>query len=316
MNRKVFEYDSVSLGLGKVKRKVGKTLLWVLVYVMVTVTMTVLAYGVFSIFFRTDVEKQLSREIKMYEQLFPSLVPEERNVGEAIAALQYKDNRIYEQVFHSEAPAADPMSGLDIFFASDTIPQIELYSYTLNKSDSLLSVSSKVEEAFMKIFDVLSDSLSVIPPMTIPVSDVTYSQVGASVGKKMDPFYKAYVFHEGLDILVPRGSDVHATGDGTVLSVKNSKKFGRTVEIEHEGGYRTSYSHLETVSVKAGQRVGRGDVIATVGMSGKSFAPHLHYELTHDGRLLDPVHYLFASVTPADYANMLYMAVNTMQSMD
>ena len=53
-----------------------------------------------------------------------------------------------------------------------------------------------------------------------------------------------------------------------------------------------------------------------MGMSGKSFAPHLHYELTHDGRLLDPVHYLFASVTPADYANMLYMAVNTMQSMD
>lgn len=316
MSKKVFEYDAVSLGLGKVKRSVGKTLRWVLLYIMITATTTVLAYGVFALFFRTDVEKQLAREIKMYERLYPTLVPESENVGDAIAALQYKDNNIYEQVFHSEAPAADPMAGLDIFFASDTIPQLELYSYTEHKSDSLLLVSSKVDAAFMKIFKSLSDSLTVVPPMNIPLKDVTYSQVGASVGKKMDPFYKAYVFHEGLDILTPRGSDVYAAADGVVLSVTNSKKFGRTVKIEHKGGYCTSYSHLETVSVRSGQKVRQGDCIATVGMSGKSFAPHLHYELFLDGRLLDPVHYLFASVSADEYANMLYMAVNTMQSMD
>ena len=168
MSKKFFEYDAVSLGLGKVKRSVGKTLRWVLLYIMITATTTVLAYGVFALFFRTDVEKQLAREIKMYERLYPTLVPESENVGDAIAALQYKDNNIYEQVFHSEAPAADPMAGLDIFFASDTIPQLELYSYTEHKSDSLLLVSSKVDAAFMKIFKSLSDSLTVVPPMNIP----------------------------------------------------------------------------------------------------------------------------------------------------
>ena len=76
MSKKFFEYDAVSLGLGKVKRSVGKTLRWVLLYIMITATTTVLAYGVFALFFRTDVEKQLSREIKMYERLYPTLVPE------------------------------------------------------------------------------------------------------------------------------------------------------------------------------------------------------------------------------------------------
>ena len=96
----------------------------------------------------------------------------------------------------------------------------------------------------------------------------------------------------------------------------SSKKSGSTVEITHEGGYVSVYAHLESRSVRRGQRVEAGQQIGTVGMSGRSFAPHLHYELHLNGRTLDPVNYFFGSVTPAEYANMLYMSVNTEQSMD
>ena len=68
--------------------------------------------------------------------------------------------------------------------------------------------------------------------------------------------------------------------------------------------------------MRAGQTVKAGQQIGTVGMSGRSFAPHLHYELRLDGRTLDPVNYFFGSVGPAEYANMLYMSANTQQSMD
>ena len=70
------------------------------------------------------------------------------------------------------------------------------------------------------------------------------------------------------------------------------------------------------MDVHAGQRVTAGRKLGTVGMSGQAFAPHLHYEVRLDGAAMDPVGYFFASVSPADYANILYMSVNTMQSMD
>ena len=88
------------------------------------------------------------------------------------------------------------------------------------------------------------------------------------------------------------------------------------MEIKHKSGYTTHYCHLDDMYVKRGQKVSRGQKIGTVGMTGKAYAPHLHYEVLKDGVHLDPVNYIFASVTPGEYANMLFMAVNTKQSMD
>ena len=152
--------------------------------------------------------------------------------------------------------------------------------------------------------------------MRLPLDGITYSQVGASTGMKMDPFYKAYVYHEGLDLIVTRGTPVKATAAGTVQKVQTSKKLGKTVEVLHDGGYVTIYAHLESVQVRAGQKLQAGQKLGTVGMSGKAFAPHLHYEVRRDGEFLNPVNCIFASVTPDEYTNMLYMSVNTKQSMD
>jgi murein DD-endopeptidase MepM/ murein hydrolase activator NlpD len=76
------------------------------------------------------------------------------------------------------------------------------------------------------------------------------------------------------------------------------------------------YAHLESMKVRSGQRVRAGQQIGTVGMSGQAVAPHLHYEVRKDGAALNPVGCFFASVSPDEFANMLYMSVNTMQSMD
>ena len=76
------------------------------------------------------------------------------------------------------------------------------------------------------------------------------------------------------------------------------------------------YAHLSDISVKKDQKVTKGQKIGSVGMSGASYAPHLHYEVLKDGEYMDPVNYIFASVSPEEYANMLFMAVNTQQSMD
>lgn len=316
MSKKMMEFDQKNFSFRKVRVKIGRILLVSVAYLLATLTLAVLVYCVFAVFWRTDVERELKREIRMYERLYPSFAPREELLRDGIASLQHKDNEIYEQVFHSNAPEPDPMAGLDFMFASASVPDAKIAAYTRDKADSLLAVSADVDAAFVRIFKLLSSPENPVPPMRLPLDGITYSQVGASTGMKMDPFYKAYVYHEGLDLIVMRGTPVMATAAGTVQKVQTSKKLGKTVEVLHDGGYVTVYAHLESVLVRAGQKLQAGQKLGTVGMSGKAFAPHLHYEVRRDGKFLNPVNCIFASVAPDEYTNMLYMSVNTKQSMD
>ena len=310
-------FDAENFRFGKVPRKVGKTLLLVLAYMLVTFTLAVLVYLVFSLFFRTDTERRLRQEIRMYERLYPELEERGQLLGDAIANLQYKDNEIYGLVFHSSgAPMLDPMEEEGSFVDVDAVPEQALLSYARNKADSLLQRGRAVDATFERIFRALSDSAMVLPPMILPIKDITYPQVGASTGRKMNPFYKAYVYHEGLDLIVARGTPVLASADGTVVSASSSKSTGNTVRISHAGGYETVYAHLESMNGRAGQRVRAGARSGAVGMSGQAFAPHLHYEVRKDGAGMDPVGFFFASLSPTEYVNMLYMSANTLQSMD
>lgn len=309
-------FDPKDINFSKAGVETWKIVKALLMSLFLSFGVAVVGYLFFAFFYSTPEEKQLIRENRMYEKVFPSIGPKEQLLKEGIASLQHKDSRIYEQVFHSSAPNVDPMSQLNFLFSSDTIPDTRMVSYTRDKSDSLLAKASEIDAAFAVIFRILSDTSAVIPPMMMPVEDVSYTQVGASIGKKMSPFLKAFVAHGGIDFIVLRGSEVKAPADGVVADAGNDKSDGRYVVLTHAGGYTTRYCHLESVDVKKGQNVSRGAVIGHVGMSGNSFAPHLHYEICRDSVIADPVNYLFASIPPMEYANVLYMAANTEQSMD
>ena len=310
-------FDELTLKIVDATHAAWRIIRNIVLYFIGTLALAVVLYAVFALVFSTDVERRLRRENRMYEKIIPTLEPRDEMISDAITNLQYKDNALYEQVFHSGAPSVDPMSSLDFLFASDTIPDGQLVSYASQKADKLSERASEVDAAFEKIVRTVADPSFVMPPMSMPLKDITYPQVGASKGRKMSPFLKAYVYHSGLDFLVGRGVAVYAAADGVVGDDPSRlRSEGNFVIINHKGGYSTCYSHLDNVLVSKGQRVKCGQKIGTVGMSGNSFAPHLHYEVLRDGVQVDPVNYLFATVDPEDYANVLYMSVNTLQSMD
>ena len=316
MSKNKLVLDPRSLNIKKAGVQTWKLVKNLLLGLVVSLTLAILAYVVVAVVFSTEEEKTLYRENKMYEKTFSTLEAKQDLLEDVIGGLQHKDNEIYEQVFHSNAPNVDPMSTLDFLYASDTIPDTRLTSYTRDKARKLLDEARSVDAAFMDIFTRLADTAFTLPPMSLPVKGISYPQTGASTGRKMSPFLKAYVYHDGLDLIVLRGTDVYAPADGEVTKAGNAKTPGRYVEITHAGGYVTEYHHLESVDVKVGQKVRLGQKIGSVGLSGSTYAPHLHYEVRRDGLLVDPVNYLFASIGPSDYANMLYMATNTLQSMD
>ena len=317
MSKKTYIFDAAAMTVRKVTRSVW-TVLWSILRVfLVSVSLFIVIYLILSLVLSTDTEKRLRRENRHYEKVFESIPEKQELLSESLEILVWKDGRIYEEVFHTKAPVVDPVGSLEFLFGADTIPDGKIVTYTTKKADALLGTAAEVDAAFEKIYRTLGEKGFVLPPMTNPVKDVSYPQIGASAGRHFNPFYKTDVTHSGLDIIVPQGSPVFAPADGTVEDVVNSSKGeGNTVTLSHSGGYTTRYLHLGEIRVQKGQRVRKGTKIATVGMSGNAYAPHLHYEVLRHGVVRDPVNYLFGSVGPEDYPNFLYMSINTRQSMD
>ena len=300
----------------KVTRSVSGVLWTCAKWVIATASLAAFYYLIFSLVVNTDEEKRLKRENRLYEKLYPEMEQKEKLISDVVKDLQARDNAIYKQIFKSQAPSVDPQNSALFFFATDSTADKDIVEYTERKSLALLDMTSRIDSNFKEVFSDAASSRT-LPPMLVPVPDLKFAQVGASVGKKMDPFYKVLTMHNGIDLIAGQGTPVIATADGVVLEVKRSGKgSGNIVEIGHDGGYRTLYAHLQDIVVRKGEHVKAGRKIANVGMSGNSFAPHLHYEVHRDSLVLDPVNFFFASFSPEDYMKAAYMAATTGQSLD
>ena len=314
---KNYEFDRSSFSFRKVNRTVWNIVRSVVNLVLTSACVALVTYFILSLFINTDTEKRLVRENNMYEKVYAQMQEREQLIGDAVASMQYKDNQIYRQIFNADAPGTDPESDISFAASSDTLPHNELIEFSAGKLDGLISSAAAVEERLKALQDRFIASEDSLPPLSIPLKTMSYAQVGATVGDKVNPFYKVPVAHNGLDIIAPQGDPVYATADGYVSDVITSRKGqGNVVEITHKGGYVTRYAHLADIQVRKGVQVRKGACVGYVGISGNSFAPHLHYEVLKDGEYLDPVNFMFASVSPKEYMNMLYMSVSTGQSMD
>ena len=120
----------------------------------------------------------------------------------------------------------------------------------------------------------------------------TKGYMSSSYGWRDDPFTGKRAFHHGIDIATYHGNPVFATADGTVIQARSDKIGGKTIKIKHMFGFVTVYCHLSKFLVKVGQRVKRGETIGLVGSTGKSNAPHVHYEVHLNGKEKNPYYYL------------------------
>ena len=299
------------------KMPVRKRIRRAILLFVASLSLTVVYYVLFALFFSTETELRLEHENEMFERELPLLQQKEALLSDVIEGLDGRDNRIYEEIFQASAPSLSPMTSVRDFSGVDTIPDHELVVYAQRKLDDVIGSAASVEEDFMMIAKLLQDSSFVMPPMSNPLEKFTFAQTGASVGDKINPFYKVPIRHNGLDMVAHSGDPVRVTADGVVTDVIKSRKgLGNVVVVSHDGGYVTRYAHLADIEVKKGRRLKKGDRIGYVGVSGNSFAPHLHYEVHKDTLVMDPVNHLFASLDPEEYVNVMILAVTTGQSLD
>ena len=152
---------------------------------------------------------------------------------------------------------------------------------TTQKLDVLskqLYIQSKSFDDVVDMCKNHDEMLKCIPAIQ-PISNKDLRKTASGYGTRIDPIYGTTKFHSGMDFSAHPGTDVYATGDGTVVKVGWETGYGNTIEIDHGFGYLTRYAHLQSYNTKVGKKVVRGEVIGKVGSTGKSTGPHLHYEV-------------------------------------
>ena len=153
-------------------------------------------------------------------------------------------------------------------------------------------------------------------PAIQPVLNKDLKRMASGYGWRVDPVYHIRRFHEGMDFSAPVGTDIYATGNGTVTFAGWRQGYGQTVEIDHGFGYATLYAHCHKLFTHLGKKVKRGDVIALVGNTGKSTGPHVHYEVHYNGKPVDPRNYYFYDLSPEEYDIMVQLSGNMGNMMD
>ena len=129
-------------------------------------------------------------------------------------------------------------------------------------------------------------------PAIHPV-ELGLDRLSSNYGYRRDPFSQKFKFHDGHDYSARIGTNVYSTANGRVKKSKYWGSFGNYIEIDHGNGYITAYGHLSNRSVKMGDKVYRGQKIGEVGNTGRSTAPHLHYEVQYKNKAVDPTSFYF-----------------------
>lgn len=159
------------------------------------------------------------------------------------------------------------------------------YKYTQVK-DIVSNIEKNIHELDQYLLD--KDSYLNSTPTILPAD----GWITSYFGQRISPYLNKLKMHEGLDVGAPYGTPVHAPADGIVTFSGEKAGFGKFVQVDHGYGIETIYAHNQSLSVRAGQKVKRGNLLAAVGNTGHSTGPHLHYEVRVNGIAVDPLYFI------------------------
>lgn len=267
--------------------------------------------------------KSLQKENEQLLTQYIALNDKLAQIENVLDEIQVRDDNIYRVIFASDPiPESVRKAG---FGGTNSYEELESYDpnkivmNTTKKIDIISKQAYIQAKSYQDVLDlaVTKEVELSSTPAILPISENDLSFASSGWGMRIHPVYNVPRFHFGMDFVAPTGTNVYVTGDGIVKSVINEKVgHGKHIIIDHGFGYETLYAHLKGFNVKVGQEVKRGQIIATVGSTGTSTAPHLHYEVFKEGKNVDPKHYYFKDLTPAEFDKLVAQSSNIGRSFD
>ena len=254
----------------------------VVVFLLICMVLTFILYSTRF----TGVSDQLSDKKAVLEQRDADLEVIRDQISDLL-----NTSRVFEESLHSTFDnlgiahsEEDPLKNMDSVSLGDDVAELQAMKKLLQDSLEHFDQIAKMLQA--------QQSLIVELPTIWPLRDVR-GYVTSYFGPTTHPFTKHWYLHKGIDIAYSRGTKVVSTADGKVIEKAfDANGYGNYIVVKHKYGFYTRYAHMDKVYVKEGQNVQQGEVIGTLGNTGLSTGPHLHYEVRIGSQVVDPQRYL------------------------
>lgn len=328
MRKEKFIYNTHTLRYEKVEESLSSKLLRVFGFVCAAVFTAFIFTVISHRYFPSPKEKAQLREI---EKLKAELVAYENTLdllSEELGVLQQRDAYAHRVIYGMEPIDEGVWEGG--IGGHDQLEQYRQYKNTgtlmasvdqkINKLKRQMVIQSKSLDTILTRANEKEKMFAAIPSIKPVRSDKL--KYGRSVvqlsgfGMRIHPVLKRPKMHYGIDFTAKEGTPIYATGAGKVIRNEYSRTYGNYVEIDHGFGYRSLYAHMSSSDVKVGQTVTRGQHIGAVGSTGRSTAPHCHYEVFHNGIRVNPIHYCMDGLTPEEYQSLVEAAESPNQAFD
>jgi murein DD-endopeptidase MepM/ murein hydrolase activator NlpD len=318
-----FHYNPQTLRYERVKISIFNVLITLFSYLTFGFLFFVGLVLLQNLIIETPSEKKLRAENKALDDHKMLLTAQLLESNQQLGELKAKDVALYQKLFESKlpqesAPVYPEREELLLAGSGDFDESIDQLSQRFSELIHSAKTSSQFfnSETHVKKEDI---SLLTAIPSIAPVDNFEIEKVVSGFGTRINPFHKGHYHHDGVDIASPRGTLVLAAGPGRIVLIKKSDLvagYGNYVEVDHGNGYITRYSHLEDISVKQGQFIKKGQSLGSVGSSGGSIAPHLHYEVIKNNINIDPIKFFMEGIGSEHYEALVGYSQKQNQSLD
>lgn len=316
MSKIKYRFNPETLSYHKIEIGIRKKLIRLLPSVISAFVFALAGIIIYTYTFDSPKERQLKRENRQLAVQYEILLKKINQSENVLADLKYRDDNIYRTIFEAE-PIPESMrnagfGGANRYEDLEGYDNSELVISTSKRLDKLMkqiTIQSKSYDEIVKLAKNKEKWLACMPAI-VPILNKDHYKFLSHFGTRYDPVYKNTVkMHEGIDLAGATGTNIRASGNGVVKSAEYSKGgYGNEIIIDHGFGYTTRYAHLSKILVRAGQTITRGEVIGKLGSTGKSTGPHLHYEVRKNKIALNPIHFFYQDLSPAEYDKMIELS--------
>ena len=324
MAKSKYRYNPDSLSYEKVNSTFKKRFLIFLSYLSAIGSIAILLNVFYSSVFDTPREKMLIRENNQLQSQYKLLNNKVGNLEIVLGDIERRDDNIYRTIFN-----ADPIpstlrdagyGGVNRYENLEGYENSDVIIETAKRLDILKKAVYVQSKSYDEVVDLAKsrEAQLLSLPAIQPISNKDLSRTASGWGIRIHPIYKIRKFHYGMDFTAPTGTEVYVTADGTVERIQKSRRgYGNVIVVNHGYGYKTLYAHLNDFNrAYVGKKLKRGDVIAYVGNTGLSTAPHLHYEVHLNNKKVNPVNYYFEDLTAEEFDRMIELSLRPGQSFD
>ena len=285
--------------------------------------MGIVFFFVYANMFESPNETKISRENARLLAQYEIMAKKLDQVQLVLDDIQLRDENIYRIIYQADSiPNSIRKAGFGGVNRYNYLEDMDNANLVINTAKKLDMITKQLYVQSTSFDEIISlaqrhEELIHSIPAIMPISNNDLTKTASKFGWRIDPFTGAQKLHTGMDFSANVGADVFVTGDGVVEKVSwTNGGYGNLIIVNHGFGYSTYYAHLNSFNVNEGQKVKRGDVIGTVGNTGRSKGPHLHYEVRIKGVPVNPVNFYFQDLDDEQYEKIIQISSNSNQTFD